>query len=66
MNPQNDPQEQEGFIPLLFALRAVKRPVSVAPTHVPKNLLEQFEIYESGATRRLYVYIGGWHYVTLT
>jgi hypothetical protein len=59
--------EMAGFLPFLAALRAVKRPVSTAPTATPKNLLDQFAIYENGATRRLYVYVGGtWRYTALT
>jgi hypothetical protein len=57
----------EGYIPLLAALRKVKRPVSTAPTHTPQTFVEQFVVYESGATRRLYIYVGtAWRYVALT
>lgn len=59
--------ELEGFLPLLALLRVVKRPVATAPTYTPKNLLEQFVIYENGATRRLYVHVGDtWRYTALT
>ncbi len=59
--------EFEGFLALLATMRQVKRPVASAPTHVPKNFLEMFEFYESGGTRRLYVYVGSsWRYATLT
>jgi hypothetical protein len=51
---------------LINKLSIVKRPISTAPTHLPKNILEQFELYENGTTYRLYVYINGWHYITLT
>lgn len=58
--------EQE-FASILLALRTVRQPVSVVPTNVPKNFLQQIEIYESGATRRLYIYVNGtWRYVALT
>lgn len=30
---------------------------SAVPTYIPKTFFEQFYIYESGITRRLYVYI---------
>ena len=68
MNPDDFKQiDFEGFMPFLVALRAVKRPLSAAPTRTPKNLIEQFELYESGVTRRLYVYVNGtWRYVALT
>jgi hypothetical protein len=61
--------ELEGYAPIIAALRAVKIPVSTAPTYTPANLIEQFVLYESGATRRLYVWYGnasGWHYFTAT
>lgn len=48
-------------------LRTVRRPVSTAPTFIPKNFLEMFQIYENGATIRLYVYVNRtWRYVVLT
>lgn len=59
--------EMESFAAVLSTMRQVKRAVSSAPTHVPKNFLEMFELYESGGTRRLYVYVGSsWRYVALT
>lgn len=52
---------------IIQALRQTKRPLSVAPTNTPQNLLQQFEIYESGATRRIYFWVAGtWRYATLT
>lgn len=48
-------------------LRTIRRPVSTAPTFIPKNFLEMFQIYENGATIRLYVYVNRtWRYTTLT
>lgn len=48
-------------------LRTIRRPVSTAPTFIPKNFLEMFQIYENGATIRLYVYVNRtWRYVALT
>jgi len=48
-------------------LRTVRRPVSTAPTFIPKNFLEMFQIYENGATIRLYVYVNRtWRYTALT
>lgn len=70
MNPEDIRQfEIEGIAPLIAALRTTKVPVSTAPTHTPRNLLEQFELYESAGTRRLYVWFGpagGWRYFTAT
>lgn len=52
---------------ILQMLRTVRRPVSTAPTFIPKNFLEMFQIYENGATIRLYVYVNRtWRYVALT
>lgn len=49
------------------ALRMVKRPLTAAPTATPKNFLQQFEVYDTGGVRRLYVYVGAtWRYVVLT
>lgn len=42
---------------------------SSAPTFVPRTPLEHFFLYNSGGTRRLYVYdktSGTWHYSSLT
>ena len=52
---------------LLDLLSRVKKHRATVPTHTPRNLLEQFELYENGADYRLYVYLNGtWRYVTLT
>lgn len=58
---------------LIQRLRNVLPVVSAAPTYVPRNFLEQFAIYSSGGTFRLYVYTidydtgtGAWKYVALT
>lgn len=42
--------------------------VSVAPTHIPRNLYEQLVIYINGATYKLYLYDAtnkNWKSVTL-
>lgn len=40
---------------------------AVVPTGKPKSFFEQFYLYESGATRRFYIYINGtWRYSALT
>jgi hypothetical protein len=61
--------EFEAYAPIIAALRAVKVPVAAAPAYTPTNLMEQFVLYENGATRRLYVWFGttaGWRYFTAT
>lgn len=59
--------EKEENVDLIHALRKKKRPVSAVPTYVPRNLIEQFVLYENGATRRLYVWVEGtWRYAALT
>ena len=72
-SPRQDQQQQQDSRPefdlsaLTEELKSVRRPVSAVPTYVPKNFLQQFVLYESGATRRLYVYMnGGWYYASLT
>lgn len=43
--------------------------VSSAPTFTPRNWIEGFVMYETGGTKRLYVYDFGnkaWRYATLT
>lgn len=55
------------FDRFLKQLQTPLRPTSVAPTYTPQNFLEQFVLYESGATRRLYTWVAGtWRYATLT
>jgi hypothetical protein len=42
--------------------------VTTVPTHIPKSMFDQIKIYESGATKRLYVYnykVPGWRYATI-
>jgi len=57
----------EQFPSIMAMLRVVKKPVSTAPTNVPKNFVEQFVIYENAGTYRLYVYVNQtWRYTALT
>ena len=57
----------ETFTPLLSQQLHIKQPLSAAPTFTPRNAFEQWKIYENGATRRLYLYVGGtWRFVALT
>ena len=43
--------------------------VDTAPTATPRDLQEQIKFYQSGGTKRLYIYdtiANSWHYATLT
>ena len=52
----------EDYQRFLEILRKTRQSGDTVPTYVPKSFLEQFYLYESGTTRRLYVYINGtWH-----
>lgn len=68
MNPEDDKQlEMEQFIPLLTQMLRAKQPLSAAPTFTPRNSFEQWQLYESGSTRRIYFYVAGtWRYAALT
>ena len=53
----------------LFDLFGLLKTVSSVPTHTPRTFQEQFVIYVSGVTYRLYWYdinANAWHYVTAT
>ncbi len=57
-----DPKDVRAIIGLLET-------VSTAPTDFPKTFWDSIKIYESGGTKRLYVYSQGsktWRYVALT
>lgn len=50
-------------------IQGLIRTVSVAPTHAPRNLFEQFVIYTNGVTYRFYWYDttnNAWRYATGT
>lgn len=47
-------------------LEGVKRSVSAVPTHKPKNREGQIIFYTSGATYRVYIWVGSWKYISLT
>lgn len=71
--PQEQPQKQEDttqkfdFAPFLEQIKTIRKPVDTAPTFTPRGFLDQFQFYENGGTRRLYVYISPtWRYVALT
>lgn len=65
---QQDPQDPlSPYIAFLNAMKTVKRAVATAPTLTPKNFYEQIQFYESGGTRRIYIWVEGtWRYVALT
>lgn len=59
-----DPNQLQVLVGLL---RATKRPLELAPTNTPKNLLEQFELFDDGVDQRVYFWLGGtWYYAALT
>lgn len=58
LNPSNE---------IIYNLRTVKRHLTSAPTFTPKNYLEQFQLYDDGVDRRLYIYINGtWRFSALS
>lgn len=72
---QNDSPEAQArynlaqYFVFLDAMKFTKKAVSTAPTFVPKNYFDQFQIYENAGTYRLYIYVSaaaGWRYVALT
>lgn len=65
--PESKQDFERQYASLLLSLRTVRQPVSVIPSFIPRNFLEQIQIYENGATYRLYIYMNGtWRYTTLT
>ncbi len=55
------------FLTLLDLISRVKKHRTTAPTHTPRNLLEQFEFFDDGSDRKLYIYINGvWRSAALT
>ena len=57
---------EQDFASIVLNLRTVRQPLATVPTFI-QNLLDQIQFYESGATRRLYIYMNGtWRYVALT
>lgn len=65
--PENQTQDLDDFLPLLFLLRYPRRHLTAAPTFTPKNFLEQIQSFDDGTNRRLYLYINKtWRYVALT
>lgn len=67
---QQKPQAKiniEDYINILSALKVPKKFLTSAPTFIPKTFAECFQFYDSGGTRRLYVYVNKvWRYVALT
>jgi hypothetical protein len=57
-------QQQDNILDLLSR---VKRHRTTAPTHTPKNFLDQIEFYHNGADYKIYVYLDGtWKSTSLT
>lgn len=67
LDPNAGKQELFDIAYILEGLKVTHKPVSVAPTFTPRNFSEQIQIYENGATYRLYIYVNQtWRYVALT
>ncbi|MEW6606070.1 MAG: hypothetical protein AB1414_01280 [bacterium] len=65
--PEEIPIHQHLGTDSLEVFRKKLKTVATVPTGEPKNFFEQFVLYESGVTYRLYVYLGNtWCYVALT
>lgn len=57
------------YLVFLDAMKFTKKAISTAPTFIPKNYFDQFQLYENAGTYRLYIYVSeaaGWRYVALT
>lgn len=57
------------YLIFLNAMKFKKTSLSTAPTFIPKNFYDQIQFYDSGGTRRIYIYVNdsaGWRYVALT
>ncbi len=63
------PFSLDEYQPILETLRRVKRVRTSAPTHTPKNLLEQLELVDNSGTYELHIWFDptiGWKSVPLT
>ena len=68
-NTAEDPTKPtlETYLAILQQLRTQKRHLTSAPTFTPKNFYESIQFYDTGGTRRLYLYVNKtWRYVALT
>lgn len=63
--PVDDKMNQ--FLGLLTEIRQPWLSVSAVPKYIPRTFPDQFQFYDDGTNRRLYVYVNKvWRYVTLT
>jgi hypothetical protein len=64
MNPDDFEQTYE---PLLSRMIRPKKHLTAVPTFVPQSAFDQWQLYDDGVNRRLYVYVNGtWRYTALT
>lgn len=68
--PEQTMGERNAMYELAYILEGLKvthKPIATAPVFTPRNFSEQIQIYENGATVRLYIYVNQtWRYVALT
>jgi len=52
---------------LIDLLSRVKKHITIAPTHTPRDFYEMVEFYDDSTNQRMYFYVNGsWKYVSLT
>lgn len=63
----NQPQPDQNLLMMLKLFSQVKKHITAAPTHIPRNFFESIEFYDDTTNFRAYLYINGtWRYVALT
>ena len=61
------PVNVDNYLVLLESMLKPSRHITAAPTIVPRNFADQFQFYDDGVNRRIYLYINGvWRYAALT
>ena len=69
MKSEGDSQSQtdQNLLLILKLFSQVKKHITAAPTHIPRNFFESIEFYDDTTNFRIYLYINGtWRYVALT
>lgn len=57
----------DNYLVLLESMLKPRRHITAAPTIIPRNFADQFQFYDDGVNRRIYLYINGtWRYAALT
>lgn len=52
---------------IIEGLKVTHKPNGTIPIFIPRNFSEQIQLYENGATVRLYIYVNKtWRYIALT